>query len=315
MYGNNYLIKRLFYICFDLKCYWVQFVVMAGAMIYSGVMAAKSAADAKKAQDRADEAFRETIQVANKKMQYAAELDTEWKETFGESTAKAAKYYNNLTSENLKQQYQMAGDQAKLQNYQNFENQMKQLDTKINQIGMQNSSQALSALMQMSVQQMQTDAAINFEIIMNKMRADEEVVQKQAAWSAQGNTLKNAAIQTKNEAYNLQAQAWQAKAGNEQAQAINHQNQSTQHTNNAFSTAGDMASLYTKNMQIGAQMQQNNLNNSLAYLQSDFNARTAGLSRDSSEYQQLYAENERNKANTILSSGLSKPSWKTGLGL
>lgn len=224
MYGNHYLLKRLFYICFDTKCGIFPFVVAAGMLAYGAWQAADGAKKSKEAQDRANEAFNEIKNVAAKKMDYAAQLDTEWNDSYGGATKAAAKYYSELTSASLQQQYELAGNQAQLQNMQNFQNQMKQLDTKINQMGMQNSSQALSALMQMSSQQMANNASINFETQMNKMRADQEVAQQQAAWSSQGNYLKNAAIQTKNEAYQLEAQAWSAKMGNEQAMA-NYQQQ------------------------------------------------------------------------------------------
>lgn len=224
MYGNTYLIKRLCHICFDLKCNIFPAVVAIGALAYGAWQAADGAKKSKEAQTRANEAFNEIKNVAAKKLQYATELDTEWNDTFGGATKAAAKYYSELTSESLKQQYELTGNQAQVQNMQNFQNQMKQLDTKINQMGMQNSSQALSALMQMSSQQMANNAAINFETQMNKMKADQEVAEQQAAWSQQGNSLKTAAIETKNQAYTLEAQAWSAKMGNEQAQA-NYQQQ------------------------------------------------------------------------------------------
>ena len=233
MYGNYYLLKRLFYTCFDLKCYiWfaaVGAIVAVGMGVTQAVKGAQAEARARRERQQAAQKME---LAAQKKLEYAAKLDTEWTQNYGEATSKAASYYSNLTGESLRQQYEMAGDQAQLQNYQNFQNQMKQLDTKINQMGMQNSSQALSALMQMSAQQMANNATINFETTLNKMKSDQEVAQQQAAWSAQGNTLKNAAIQTMNEGYNLQFQAGQALAGMAQSDIQSAQQQQASGMNN-----------------------------------------------------------------------------------
>ena len=214
MYGNHYLLKRLCYICFDLKCYiWfmaVGAIVTAGVGITQAVLGSQAEARARKERKLAAQKMQA---ASSKKLELATKLDNEWTSTFGDATSKAAAYYSELTGESLRQQYELTGNQAQMQNYQNFQNQLKQLDTKINQMGMQNSSQALSALMQMSTQQMANNAAINFETQMNKMKSDQEVAQQQAAWSQQGNFLKQMAIDTRNQGYNMQFQAAQVEAG------------------------------------------------------------------------------------------------------
>lgn len=213
MYGNSYLFRRLFYICFDLKCYIVP-VVMAGiaaavgiAQIIGGSIAADKA---RKERLAAAGRMREAAQA---KLNYATQLDNDWKDRYGDTTSQVASYYKNLTSESLKQQYQMTGDKALEQSYNNFQQQMKQLDTKINQMGMQNSSQALSALMQMSTQQMSNNAAINFETNLNKMKADQEVAQQKLAYNQTGKELQMAAINTRNQGYDMQFNAAQIEAG------------------------------------------------------------------------------------------------------
>lgn len=152
-------------------------------------------------------------EAAQAKLNYAAQLDNDWKDRYGDTTSQVASYYKNLTSESLKQQYQMTGDKALEQSYNNFQQQMKQLDTKINQMGMQNSSQALSALMQMSTQQMSNNAAINFETNLNKMKADQEVAQQKLAYNQTGNQLQMAAINTRNQGHEMQFNAAQVEAG------------------------------------------------------------------------------------------------------
>lgn len=152
-------------------------------------------------------------EAAQAKLNYAAQLDNDWKDRYGDTTSQVASYYKNLTSESLKQQYQMTGDKALEQSYNNFQQQMKQLDTKINQMGMQNSSQALSALMQMSTQQMSNNAAINFETNLNKMKADQEVAQQKLAYNQTGKELQMAAINTRNQGYDMQFNAAQVEAG------------------------------------------------------------------------------------------------------
>lgn len=152
-------------------------------------------------------------EAAQAKLDYAAQLDNDWKDRYGDTTSQVASYYKNLTSESLKQQYQMTGDKALEQSYNNFQQQMKQLDTKINQMGMQNSSQALSALMQMSTQQMSNNAAINFETNLNKMKADQEVAQQKLAYNQTGKELQMAAINTHNQGYDMQFNAAQIEAG------------------------------------------------------------------------------------------------------
>lgn len=213
MYGNHYLLKRLFYICFNLNCYILP-VVMAIAAVGVGVaqmaVGAAQAAEAKRARQAAAAQMKE---AALQKLSYAAELDSSWKENFGDTTAQTAKYYKELTGESLRQQIELSGNKALQDNYQNFQNQMKQLDTKINQMGMQNSSQALSALMQMSSQQMANNAAINFETQMNKMKTDQQVAEQKLAYNQTGNWIKQAAIDTKNQVYNMQFQAAQVEAG------------------------------------------------------------------------------------------------------
>lgn len=168
----------------------------------------------------ADKARRERLAAAGRmreaaqaKLDYATQLDNDWKDRYGDTTSQVASYYKNLTSESLKQQYQMTGDKALEQSYNNFQQQMKQLDTKINQMGMQNSSQALSALMQMSTQQMSNNAAINFETNMNKMKADQEVAQQKLAYNQTGQQLQMAAINTRNQGYEMQFNAAQVEAG------------------------------------------------------------------------------------------------------
>lgn len=213
MYGNLYLFKRLFYICFDLKCYIVP-VVMAGIAAAVGiaqVIGGSIAADkARKERLAAAGRMREAAQA---KLDYATKLDKDWTDRYGDTTNQVASYYKNLTSESLKQQYQMTGDKALEQSYNNFQQQMKQLDTKINQMGMQNSSQALSALMQMSTQQMSNNAAINFETNLNKMKADQEVAQQKLAYNQTGQQLQMAAINTRNQGYDMQFNAAQVEAG------------------------------------------------------------------------------------------------------
>lgn len=213
MYGNSYLFRRLFYICFDLKCYIVP-VVMAGIAAAVGVAQLIGGSIA------ADKARRERLAAAGRmreaaqaKLDYATQLDNDWKDRYGDTTSQVASYYKNLTSEGLKQQYQMTGDKALEQSYNNFQQQMKQLDTKINQMGMQNSSQALSALMQMSTQQMSNNAAINFETNLNKMKADQEVAQQKLAYNQTGQQLQMAAINTRNQGYDMQFNAAQVEAG------------------------------------------------------------------------------------------------------
>lgn len=152
-------------------------------------------------------------EAAQAKLDYATQLDNDWKDRYGDTTSQVASYYKNLTSESLKQQYQMTGDKALEQSYNNFQQQMKQLDTKINQMGMQNSSQALSALMQMSTQQMSNNAAINFETNLNKMKADQEVAQQKLAYNQTGKELQMAAINTRNQGYDMQFNAAQIEAG------------------------------------------------------------------------------------------------------
>lgn len=152
-------------------------------------------------------------EAAQAKLNYAAQLDNDWKDRYGDTTSQVASYYKNLTSESLKQQYQMTGDKALEQSYNNFQQQMKQLDTKINQMGMQNSSQALSAIMQMSTQQMSNNAAINFETNLNKMKADQEVAQQKLAYNQTGKELQMAAINTRNQGYDMQFNAAQVEAG------------------------------------------------------------------------------------------------------
>lgn len=152
-------------------------------------------------------------EAAQAKLNYATQLDNDWKDRYGDTTSQVASYYKNLTGESLRQQYQATGDKALEQSYNNFQQQMKQLDTKINQMGMQNSSQALSALMQMSTQQMSNNAAINFETNMNKMKADQEVAQQKLAYNQTGNQLQMAAINTRNQGYEMQFNAAQVEAG------------------------------------------------------------------------------------------------------
>lgn len=199
MYGNYFLLRRLFYICFDLKCYVVvgaiTAVVGAGIGIAQMVIGMQERAQARRDQRRA---LDEARTIAQDKIKYASELDTEWKKHFGDTTTQVAKYYSDLSSESLRQQYEATGNKTLEQSYNNFMQQRKQLEAKINQIGMQNSSQALSALMQMSTAQMQNNAAINFETNINKMKADQEVAQQKLAYNQTGKELQMAAINTHN---------------------------------------------------------------------------------------------------------------------
>lgn len=213
MYGNSYLFRRLFYICFDLKCYIVP-VVMAGIAAAVGItQIIGGSIAANKAREERLAAAGRMREAAQAKLNYATQLDNDWKDRYGDTTSQVASYYKNLTSESLKQQYQMTGDKALEQSYNNFQQQMKQLDTKINQMGMQNSSQALSALMQMSTQQMSNNAAINFETNLNKMKADQEVAQQKLAYNQTGKELQMAAINTRNQGYDMQFNAAQVEAG------------------------------------------------------------------------------------------------------
>ena len=199
MYGNYFLLRRLIYICFDLKCNVVvgaiTAVVGAGMGIAQMVIGAQERAQARADQRRA---LDEARTIAQDKIQYATDLDKEWKKNFGDTTTQVAKYYSELSTESLRQQYEATGNKTLEQSYNNFMQQRKQLETKINQMGMQNSSQALSALMQMSTAQMQNNAAINFETNMNKMKADQEVAQQKLAYNQTGKELQMAAINTHN---------------------------------------------------------------------------------------------------------------------
>ena len=199
MYGNYFLLRRLFYICFDLKCYVVvgaiTAVVAVGMGIAQTIIGIQDRDAARRAQRRA---LDEARTIAQDKIKYAATLDAEWKKNFGDTTAQVAEYYSALSSESLRQQYEATGNKTLEQSYNNFMQQRKQLETKINQMGMQNSSQALSALMQMSTAQMQNNAAINFETNMNKMKADQEVAQQKLAYNQTGKELQMASINTHN---------------------------------------------------------------------------------------------------------------------
>lgn len=216
MYGNHYLLKRLCYICFDLKCYWLFLVAAAGMAIAGAVQAGIGVSERNKARKEQEAQYRKLLDVAAKKADYAAKLDKEWSDSFGDTTKQVAEYYSNLTGDSLRQQYDLAGNQANMQSYQNYQNQLKQLDTKMNQMGMQNSSQALSALMQMSSQQMANNAAINFETQMNKMQSDQQVAQQKLAYNQTGNWLKEAAINTKNQSIDMEYQAEQTLMGVQQ---------------------------------------------------------------------------------------------------
>lgn len=199
MYGNYFLLRRLLYICFDLKCNVVvgaiTAIVGAGMGIAQTVIGLQERAQARKDQRRA---LDEARTIAQDKIKYAASLDAEWKKNFGDTTAQVANYYSELSAESLRQQYEATGNKTLEQSYNNFMQQRKQLETKINQMGMQNSSQALSALMQMSTAQMQNNAAINFETNMNKMKADQEVAQQKLAYNQTGKELQMASINTHN---------------------------------------------------------------------------------------------------------------------
>lgn len=199
MYGNYFLLRRLFYICFDLKCYVVvgaiTAVVAVGMGIAQTIIGIQDRNAARREQRRA---LDEARTIAQDKIKYAATLDAEWKKNFGDTTAQVAEYYSALSSESLRQQYEATGNKTLEQSYNNFMQQRKQLETKINQMGMQNSSQALSALMQMSTAQMQNNAAINFETNMNKMKADQEVAQQKLAYNQTGKELQMASINTHN---------------------------------------------------------------------------------------------------------------------
>ena len=187
---------------------------MAGAALVMGaVQFGFGIAERNAARKRQEEAYNQMIQIAEDKMNYAKELDTEWKDAYGTTTDQVASYYSNLTGESMRQQYQMSGDKALEQSYNNFQEQRKQLQTKVNQMGMQNSSQALSALMQLSTQQMSNNAAINFETQLNKMKADSEVNQQKLAYNQTGQYLKQASITMKDSAFNAQLAAQQAKLG------------------------------------------------------------------------------------------------------
>ena len=187
---------------------------MAGAALVMGaVQFGFGIAERNAARKRQEEAYNQMIQIAEDKMNYAKELDTEWKDAYGTTTDQVASYYSNLTGESMRQQYQMSGDKALEQSYNNFQEQRKQLQTKVNQMGMQNSSQALSALMQLSTQQMSNNAAINFETQLNKMKADSEVNQQKLAYNQTGQYLKQASINMKDSAFNTQLAAQQAKLG------------------------------------------------------------------------------------------------------
>ena len=187
---------------------------MAGAALVMGaVQFGFGIAERNAARKRQEEAYNQMIQIAEDKMNYAKELDTEWKDAYGTTTDQVASYYSNLTGESMRQQYQMSGDKALEQSYNNFQEQRKQLQTKVNQMGMQNSSQALSALMQLSTQQMSNNAAINFETQLNKMKADSEVNQQKLAYNQTGQYLKQASINMKDSAFNAQLAAQQAKLG------------------------------------------------------------------------------------------------------
>lgn len=213
MYGNLYLFRRLFYICFDLKSYIFPVIIAGAAMVMGAVQFGFGVAERNAARKKQEQAYNQMIQIAEDKMNYAKELDTEWKNAYGTTTDQVAEYYSNLTGESMRQQYQMSGDKALEQSYNNFQEQRKQLQAKINQMGMQNSSQALSALMQMSTQQMSNNAAINFETNLNKMRADSEVTQQKLAYNQTGQYLKQASINMKDSAFNTQLAAQQAKLG------------------------------------------------------------------------------------------------------
>lgn len=198
MYGNYFLLRRLFYICFDLKCYWIFLAVAAAGTIAGAVQVGIGITERNKARKEQEAALNKMRLVALDKLKYAAQLDKDWTDRFGTTTAQVAEYYGNLTAESLKQQYEALGDKTLEQSYNNFMQQRKQLETKINQMGMQNSSQALAALMQMSASQMQNNAAINFETNMNKMKADQEVAQQKLAYNQTGKELQMAAINTRN---------------------------------------------------------------------------------------------------------------------
>ena len=220
MYGNYFLLRRLFYICFDLKCYWIFLATAVAGAVVGAVQTGIGIAERNKARKEQEAALNRMRLVALDKLKYASQLDKDWTDRFGTTTAQVAEYYGNLTADSLKQQYEQLGDKTLEQSYNNFMQQRKQLETKINQMGMQNSSQALSALMQMSTAQMQNNAAVNFETNMNKMKADQEVAQQKLAYNQTGEKLQMAAIQTRNEGmdmqYKAEASAFGASAQREQ---------------------------------------------------------------------------------------------------
>lgn len=226
-------------------------------------------------------------EAAQAKLDYATQLDNDWKDRYGDTTSQVASYYKNLTGESLRQQYQATGDKALEQSYNNFQQQMKQLDTKINQMGMQNSSQALSALMQMSTQQMSNNAAINFETNMNKMKADQEVAQQKLAYNQTGNQLQMAAINTRNQGYEMQFNAAQVEAGYAQQDFQSAQGLISSGMNSMAAGVSMVGDYYTNkgNQQFVAQQNQLDRDANMAMLRMGYDPLRAAFNNPVSQAQ------------------------------
>lgn len=229
-------------------------------------------------------------EAAQAKLNYATQLDNDWKDRYGDTTSQVASYYKNLTGESLRQQYQATGDKALEQSYNNFQQQMKQLDTKINQMGMQNSSQALSALMQMSTQQMSNNAAINFETNMNKMKADQEVAQQKLAYNQTGNQLQMAAINTRNQGYEMQFNAAQVEAGYAQQDFQAAQGLISSGMNSMAAGASMVGDYYTNkgNQQFVAQQNQLDRDANMARFNMGYNKLSSAFNNPVNQAQEAF---------------------------
>lgn len=220
-------------------------VIAIGGITAGAIMSAKEAkAQANKAnaaaQDR-DKYYAEMTKLAKK--QYKR-----WEQDFGEIQTEVSDYYKNLTDDILKQQYEDANTEANQNLVKSYFQAQKNLSSSMNKTGMAGSGADVSSSLQLQQSMLQQKASNRWQTEQLKANANNVLMGQKQQWAAQGENLRNQAMQN-------QFNAEQIKGNDAAARYLQHQQQSANAQMNMINTiSSGLASMGGMMMGAGAQI-------------------------------------------------------------
>lgn len=213
----------------------VGLVAVAGATAYAAVSADKNAT---KAMRNANAARDAEMAFRAKELAFAQEQWDTWKQDFGGLQSEVAEFYKNLTSDSLRQQYQMAGTEASNTLLKQFDTQLNQLENNFAKAGMSNSGASASAQLSLQNQLLSSQAQNNFQTQQMMANADNVVMGQKAGWVQQGEALRQQSTNAMQQAYQGYSNSYAQTKQLYQQYAENYKQQVTNSIVSGMNTVG-----------------------------------------------------------------------------